>query len=128
MKKIEAIIRPQKLTETIKELKDVGITGFTVNQVVGRGQQKDGKGVYRGHNYKVTLHPKVKIEIIVSDFMVEPTVNAIMNAAHTGEDGDGKIYVVPVYEAYNIRTKKVDTSITELLDKEGVDIDGITLS
>ena len=115
MKKIEAIIRPQKLTDTIKELKNIGVTGFTVNQVVGRGKQKDGQGVYRGKNYKVTLHPKVKLEIVVSDHMVKSTVQAVIKAAQTGEDGDGKIYVQPVAEAYNIRTGKEDLSISELV-------------
>lgn len=117
MKKIEAIIRPQKLTETIKRLKTLGVTGFTVSQVVGRGKQKDTQGVYRGKNYNVTLHPKVKLEIVLSDYMVEETVKSIMNSTQTGEDGDGKIYVYPIFEAYNIRTGKVDTDIDELNEK-----------
>ncbi|WP_416825640.1 P-II family nitrogen regulator [Ectobacillus polymachus] len=117
MKKIEAIIRPEKITETIKGLRNIGITGFTVSQVVGRGKQKDQQGVYRGKNYKVTLHPKVKLEIILSDYMVMSTVEAIMEHAHTGEDGDGKIFVFPVYEAYNIRTKQMDESIDELVER-----------
>ena len=117
MKKIEAIIRPQKLTETIRRLKTIGVTGFTVSQVVGRGKQKDTQGVYRGKNYNVTLHPKVKLEIVLSDYMVEATVKSIINSAQTGEDGDGKIYVYPILEAYNIRTGKVDIDIDELNEK-----------
>ncbi|KAA9022312.1 P-II family nitrogen regulator [Niallia endozanthoxylica] len=117
MKKVEAIIRPEKLTETIKGLKNIGITGFTVSQVVGRGKQKSSKGVYRGQNYKVTLRPKVKLEIVLSDFMVEQTIKKIIDSAQTGEDGDGKIYVYPVLEAYNIRTGKADESIDELVNE-----------
>lgn len=114
VKKVEAIIRPEFLTPTIKSLKEIGVTGFTVHQVVGRGKQRDKKGVYRGHNYKVTLHPKIKLDIVLSDYMVEKTVKAIIQAAQTGDDGDGKIYVTSVIEAYNIRTGLPDTSIDEL--------------
>ena len=119
MKKIEAIIRPEKLTETLKGLKNIGITGFTVSQVVGRGKQKDTEGVYRGKNYKVTLHPKVKLEIILSDYLVEPTIEAIVQTAQTGEDGDGKIFIYPVLEAINIRTGKADVDIDDLAKREG---------
>ncbi|MDF2606877.1 MAG: nitrogen regulatory protein [Bacillales bacterium] len=119
MKKIEAIIRPERLTETIKGLKNIGITGFTVSQVVGRGKQKDTQGVYRGKNYKVSLHPKVKLEIILSDYMVEPTIKSIVDSAQTGEDGDGKIFVFPILEAYNIRTGAPDFDIDDLVIKEG---------
>jgi nitrogen regulatory protein P-II 1 len=119
LKKIEVIIRPEKLTETIKGLKNIGVTGFTVSQVVGRGKQKDTQGVYRGKNYKVTLHPKVKLEIVLSDYMVERTIKNIVDSAQTGEDGDGKIYVYPILEAYNIRTGRADFDIDELVGKEG---------
>lgn len=118
MKKIEAIIRPEKLTETIKALKTIGITGFTVSQVVGRGKQKDAQGVYRGKNYKVTLHPKVKLEIVLSDYMVQPTIKTIVSSAQSGEDGDGKIYVYPILEAYNIKTGLADFDIDDLAGKE----------
>lgn len=119
MKKIEAIIRPEKLTETIKGLKNIGITGFTVSQVAGRGKQKDSQGVYRGKNYKVTLRPKVKLEIVLSDYLVELTIKKIVDSARTGEDGDGKIYVYPILEAYNIRTGKTDYDIDDLVNGEG---------
>lgn len=119
MKKIEAIIRPEKLTETIKGLKNIGVTGFTVSQVVGRGKQKDTQGVYRGKNYKVTLHPKIKLEIILSDHMVDRTIKTIVDSAQTGEDGDGKIYIYPILEAYNIRTGKADFDIDDLVKQEG---------
>ncbi|MBZ5749558.1 P-II family nitrogen regulator [Metabacillus rhizolycopersici] len=118
MKKIEVIIRPEKLTETIKGLKNIGITGFTVSQVVGRGKQKDSQGVYRGKNYKVTLRPKVKLEIVLSDYLVELTIKKIVDSARTGEDGDGKIYVYPILEAYNIRTGKADYDIDDLVNGE----------
>jgi nitrogen regulatory protein P-II 1 len=114
MKKIEAILRPQKLHEAIKALHKIGVTAFTVNQVVGRGQQKDARGIYRGHNYKVNLHPKVKIEIVISDFMVENTVQAIIAACKTGEAGDGKIFVSTIEEAYNIRTGETDDTIDDI--------------
>lgn len=117
MKKIEAIIRPEKLTETIKGLKQIGVTGFTVSQVVGRGKQKDTQGVYRGKNYKVTLHPKVKLEIVLSDYMVERTIQMIVTAAQTGEEGDGKIFVYPILEAYNIRTGTLDYDIDDLANQ-----------
>lgn len=120
MKKIEAIIRPEKITETIKGLKSIGITGFTVSQIVGRGKQKDTLGVYRGKNYNVTLHPKVKLEIVLSDYMVDTTIATIIETAQTGEDGDGKIYVYPIYQAYNIRTGTPDLSIDDIVNKEGV--------
>ncbi|OEH85594.1 hypothetical protein BHU72_01990 [Desulfuribacillus stibiiarsenatis] len=118
MKKIEAILRPERLQETIKALDEIGVTGFTVTQVVGRGIQKDSMGVYRGQNYKVSLHPKVKLKIILSDYMVQKTVQAIIKAAQTGEGGDGKIFVSALEEAYNIRTGLVDDSIDELNQKE----------
>jgi nitrogen regulatory protein P-II 1 len=119
LKKIEAVLRPQKLQDTIKALHAIGVTAFTVNQVVGRGQQKDEKGVYRGHNYSVTLHPKVKLEIIISDFMVDRTIDAIIEAAQTGETGDGKIFVSSIERAYNIRTGEEDDTIDEIKLKEG---------
>lgn len=119
LKKIEAIIRPQKITETIKGLKSIGITGFTVSQVVGRGKQKDTKGVYRGKNYNVTLHPKIKLEIVLSDHMIDLTIKTIIDSAQTGEDGDGKIYVYPILEAYNIRTGEPDITIDDLTMKGG---------
>jgi nitrogen regulatory protein P-II 1 len=119
LKKIEAIIRPERLTETIKGLKKIGITGFTVSQVVGRGKQKDTQGVYRGKNYQVTLHPKVKMEIVLSDYLVESTIQTIVHSAQTGEDGDGKIYIYPILEAYNIRTGTTDYDIDDLANDKG---------
>jgi nitrogen regulatory protein P-II 1 len=119
LKKIEAIIRPERLTETIKGLKKIGITGYTVSQVVGRGKQKDTQGVYRGKNYQVTLHPKVKVEIVLSDYLVDSTIQTIINSAQSGEDGDGKIYVYPILEAYNIRTGTIDFDIDDIANSKG---------
>lgn len=117
MKKIEVIIRPEKLQEVIVALREVGVSGFTVLQVQGRGQQKNAKGVYRGHSYSISLHPKLKMEIVVSDDFVKPAVQALIQAAQTGEMGDGKIFVYPILEAYNIRTGLPDETIDELNKK-----------
>lgn len=114
MKKVEAIIRPEKLREVIDGLREINVTGFTVTQTQGRGQQKDVMGVYRGKAYSVNLHYKVKMEIVVSDYKVEQTVQTIIKTAQTGETGDGKIFVTPVLEMYNIRTGKFDETIDEL--------------
>lgn len=114
MKKIEAIIRPEKLQDVIASLKEVGVTGFTVLQAQGRGQQKNSTGIYRGHVYNINLHQKLKLEIVVSDAYVQPAIEAVIQAAQTGEMGDGKIFVYPVAEAYNIRTGKIDETIDEL--------------
>jgi nitrogen regulatory protein PII len=114
MKKIEAIIRPEKLREVIAALRIIEVTGFTVTQVQGRGQQKNTMGVYRGKSYTVNLHHKVKIEIIVSDNKVQETIQTINNTAQTGEMGDGKIFVLPILEMYNIRTGQTDETIDEL--------------
>lgn len=114
MKKIEAIIRPEKLREVIEALRDIQVTGFTVTQVQGRGQQKNATGVYRGKAYTVNLHYKVKMEIVVSDYKVQETIQTIIKTAQTGEMGDGKIFVLPVLEMYNVRTGLVDETIDEL--------------
>ncbi|KAA9006343.1 P-II family nitrogen regulator [Paenibacillus spiritus] len=115
MKKIEAIIRPEKLREVIEALRAVEVTGFTVTQAQGRGQQKNLTGVYRGKTYTVNLHHKVKMEIVVSDHKVKETIRTIIGTAQTGEMGDGKIFVLPVEEMYNIRTGRPDDTIDELL-------------
>ncbi|MBX5437250.1 MAG: P-II family nitrogen regulator [Alicyclobacillaceae bacterium] len=114
MKRIDAIIRPEKLQAVIKALRQVGITGFTVIPAQGRGQQKDVHGVYRGHTYDINLHPKLKLEIVVSNEYLERAIQAIVGAAQTGRMGDGKIFVYDVLEAYNIRTGTVDETLDEL--------------
>jgi nitrogen regulatory protein P-II 1 len=82
--------------------------------VQGRGQQKDTRGVYRGHTYDINLHPKIKLEIVVSNEYLERTIHSIMHSAQTGEMGDGKVFVYDVQEAYNIRTGIIDETIDEL--------------
>ena len=112
MKKIEAIIKPFKLDEVKEALQEVGLQGITVIEAKGFGRQKGHTELYRGAEYVVDFLPKVKIEIIVEDNMVERTVEAITNAARTGRIGDGKIFIYPVEEAIRIRTgEKGSTAI-----------------
>ncbi len=104
MKKIEAIIRPIKLDEVKAALELIGIRGMTVTQVSGCGLQKGHTSYYRGQEYTVKLLDKVKIEIVVEDSFVDRVVNRIVQAARTGEIGDGKVFVHPVEKAVRIRT------------------------
>jgi nitrogen regulatory protein P-II 1 len=104
VKKIEAVIRPEKLEEVKDALDKCGIHGMTVSQVVGCGLQKGRVGVYRGLEYSINLLPKLKIEIAVKDHRVNDVVEVICNAARTGAIGDGKIFVLPVENAVRIRT------------------------
>ena len=104
MKKIECITRPLKV-EAIKDaLGQIGIVGMTVTEVRGCGKQRGRTERYRGAEYVVSLLPKVKVEIVVSDEQVDEVVEAILNTARTGEIGDGKIFVLPVEQAIRIRT------------------------
>jgi nitrogen regulatory protein P-II 1 len=104
MKKIEAIIKPFKLDEVKDALHEVGLTGITVTEAKGFGRQKGHTELYRGAEYVVDFLPKVKIEIVLDDALVERAIEAIQRAAHTGRIGDGKIFVTPVEEAIRIRT------------------------
>ena len=104
MKKIEAIIKPFKLDEVKEALHEVGIKGITVTEAKGFGRQKGHAELYRGAEYIVDFLPKVKIEIAISDDLVEKAIDAIRRAAQTGRIGDGKIFVVPVEQAVRIRT------------------------
>lgn len=104
MKKIEAIIKPFKLDEVKEALHDVGLQGITVLEAKGFGRQKGHTELYRGAEYVVDFLPKVKIELIVDDAMVEGAVEAIQQAAHTGRIGDGKIFISSIEEAIRIRT------------------------
>ncbi|MEM7570708.1 MAG: P-II family nitrogen regulator [Pseudomonadota bacterium] len=104
MKKIEAIIKPFKLDEVKEALHDVGITGITVLEAKGFGRQKGHTELYRGAEYVVDFLPKVKIEVIVPDSILESALEAISRAARTGRIGDGKIFVTPVDQAIRIRT------------------------
>ena len=104
MKKIEAIIKPFKLTEVKDALSEIGITGMTVTEVKGFGRQKGHTEIYRGSEYTVDFLPKVKLDIVLPDAQVEAAIGVITKAAHTGKIGDGKIFVLPVESAVRIRT------------------------
>jgi nitrogen regulatory protein P-II 1 len=104
MKKVEAIIKPFKLDEVKEALHEVGIQGITVTEAKGFGRQKGHTELYRGAEYVVDFLPKVKIEVVMEDSLVERAVEAIQTAAHTGRIGDGKIFVSTVDEAIRIRT------------------------
>ncbi len=104
MKKVEAVIKPFKLDEVKEALHEVGIKGITVTEAKGFGRQKGHTELYRGAEYVVDFLPKVKIELVIEDNLVERGVEAIQQAAHTGRIGDGKIFITPVEEAIRIRT------------------------
>ena len=104
MKKIEAIIKPFKIEEVKDALSELGIEGMTVTEVKGFGRQKGHTEIYRGSEYTVDFLPKIKLEVIVADEVVEGAVKAISEAAKTGKIGDGKIFILPVENAIRIRT------------------------
>ncbi|WP_298198064.1 P-II family nitrogen regulator [Novosphingobium sp.] len=104
MKKVEAIIKPFKLDEVKEALHEVGIKGITVTEAKGFGRQKGHTELYRGAEYVVDFLPKVKIEVVMEDQMVDRAIEAIQQAAHTGRIGDGKIFITPVEEVVRIRT------------------------
>ena len=104
MKKIEAIIKPFKLDEVKDALHDIGLQGMTVSEVKGFGRQKGHTELYRGAEYVVDFLPKVKIELVLDDGLVERAIETIRQAAQTGRIGDGKIFVTPVENAIRIRT------------------------
>ena len=104
MKKIEAIIKPFKLDDVREALSDLGITGMTVTEVRGFGRQKGHTELYRGAEYMVDFLPKVKMEIVVPDDLLEPCLDAIIETAQTGKIGDGKIFVYEVERVIRIRT------------------------
>ncbi|SET03808.1 P-II family nitrogen regulator [Oceanicella actignis] len=104
MKKIEAIIKPFKLDEVKEALQEVGVQGLSVIEAKGFGRQKGHTELYRGAEYVVDFLPKMKIEVVLDDDMVEKAIDAIISAARTGKIGDGKIFVTPVEQAIRIRT------------------------
>ena len=106
MKKIEAIIKPFKLEEVKEALADLGIEGMTVSEVKGFGRQKGHTEIYRGSEYTVDFLPKIKIEVVVTDSLLEGAVAAIVKSAKTGKIGDGKVFVSPVEDAIRIRTEE----------------------
>ena len=108
MRKVEAIIKPFKLEEVREALSGIGIAGLTVTEVKGFGRQKGHTELYRGAEYVVDFLPKVKVEVVVGDNMVDQVVESLCRAARTGKIGDGKIFVYPVEQVVRIRTGEVD--------------------
>lgn len=110
MKKIEAVIKPFKLDEVREALSAIGVNGLTVTEVKGFGRQKGHTELYRGAEYVVDFLPKIKVELILTEAMVEPAIEAIIKSAHTGKIGDGKIFVTNVEQVIRIRTGETGES------------------
>ena len=108
MKLLKAIIRPNKVDDVKDALAKVNISGITVTEVRGHGKQKGHTAVYRGKEYNVSLLPKMQVETVVSDAIAEEAIRAIVEAARTGEIGDGRVFVLPVERSYRIRTGEQD--------------------
>lgn len=106
VKKIEAVIKPFKLEEVKEALTEIGIEGLTVSEVKGFGRQKGHTEIYRGSEYTVDFLPKVKVEVVLAETLVEKAIETIVKAAKTGKIGDGKIFVLPVEDAIRIRTEE----------------------
>jgi len=104
MKLIKSIVRPNKVDEVKAALEKLQVSGMTVTEVRGHGKQKGHTAIYRGQEYQVSLLPKMEIEIVVSDSIADQVIKAVIEAARTGEIGDGRVFVVPVGESYKIRT------------------------
>jgi nitrogen regulatory protein PII len=104
MKLLKAIIRPNKVDDVKDALAKLTISGMTVTEVRGHGKQKGHTAVYRGKEYNVSLLPKMQVEVVVPDSIAEEAIRAIVEAARTGEIGDGRVFVLPVAESYRIRT------------------------
>lgn len=108
MKLIKSIVRPNKVDDIKDALAKLKIAGMTVTEVRGHGRQKGHTAIYRGKEYTVSLLPKMEIEVVVSDDVVDDVIQAIIGAARTGEIGDGRVFVIPVDYGYNIRTGEKD--------------------
>jgi nitrogen regulatory protein P-II 1 len=108
MKKIEAIFKPFKLDEVREALSEIGVSGLTVTEVKGFGRQKGHTELYRGAEYVVDFLPKVKVEVVVPNKLLEGAIDAIIKAARTGKIGDGKIFVTSVEQVIRIRTGETD--------------------
>jgi nitrogen regulatory protein PII len=108
MKLIKTIVRPNKVDDVKDALGKLDVSGMTVTEVRGHGKQKGHTAIYRGKEYNVSLLPKMEIEIVVADAIVNDVVKAIMQAARTGEIGDGRVFVFPVTQSYKIRTGEVE--------------------
>ena len=110
MKKIEAIIKPFKLDDVVEALSEIGVEGVSVSEIRGFGRQKGRTEIYKGAEYVVDFLPKTKLEIVVSDALVEPAIEAILSSARTGKIGDGKIFVTNVERVLRIRTGEEDNA------------------
>jgi nitrogen regulatory protein P-II 1 len=106
MKKIEAIIRPFKIDDVREALSEIGVSGLTLTEVKGYGRQKGHTEVYRGSEYQIDFLPKLKMEIVVKDSMVDKVIDTIIKTARTGQVGDGKIFVYDIAEVVRIRTEE----------------------
>ncbi len=104
MKLIKSIVRPNKVDDVKAALEKLQISGMTVTEVRGHGKQKGHTAIYRGQEYNVSLLPKMQIEVVVPDSIVNDAIKAIIESARTGEIGDGRVFVLPVNESYRIRT------------------------
>ncbi len=120
MKLVVAIVRPDRLTAVLEALFHEEVRGFSLSRVQGHGGETEHVETYRGTTVKMALSEKVRLEIGVSDNFVQPTVNAILSAARTGEVGDGKIFVLPVEKVYRIRTGEQDQAAVTPVDGEPV--------
>ena len=109
MKLIKTIVRPNKVDDVKDALAKLNLAGMTVTEVRGHGRQKGHSAIYRGKEYAVSLLPKMQIEVVVPDQVVDEVIQAIIVAARTGEIGDGRVFVLPVEQSYNIRTGEKDT-------------------
>jgi nitrogen regulatory protein P-II 1 len=108
MKLIMAIIRPSKVEEVKDALAKLNISGMTITEVRGHGRQKGHTAVYRGQEYSVTLLPKIKVEVVLPDDLVDEAIKTIIETTRTGEIGDGRVFVLPMEQGYNIRTGERD--------------------
>lgn len=108
MKLIMAIVRPSKVEEIKDALTRLNISGMTISEVRGHGRQKGHTAIYRGKEYSVSLLPKMKVEVVIPEEMVDETIKTIIETARTGEIGDGRVFVLPVEQGYNIRTGERD--------------------
>lgn len=108
MKLVKSIVRPNKVDDVREALERLQIPGMTVTEVRGHGRQKGHTAIYRGKEYNVTLLPKVEIEVVVPDNVLDEVIQAIVKAARTGEIGDGRVFIQDVEQSYNIRTGERD--------------------
>jgi nitrogen regulatory protein PII len=108
MKLIKCIVRPNKVDEVKDAISKLSVSGMTVTEVRGHGKQKGHTAIYRGKEYNVSLLPKMEIEVVVPDALVDDCIKAVIAAARTGEIGDGRVFVMPVEQSYKIRTGERD--------------------